>query len=106
MLFCSAGVSAMFHTYISPEVYELFVKEVSERYSLSIKTFKLVFDLSMLSLALVMLALLRLPLLDGVGVGTVICALLNSPLIALIGGVYDKFLGFEPGLPRLKAFLK
>ena len=27
MLFCSAGVSAMFHTYISPEVYELFVKE-------------------------------------------------------------------------------
>ena len=25
MLLCSAGVSAMFHTYISPEVYELFV---------------------------------------------------------------------------------
>ena len=25
MLFCAAGVSAMFHTYISPEVYELFV---------------------------------------------------------------------------------
>jgi len=29
MLSSSAGVSAMFHTYISPEVYELFVKEVS-----------------------------------------------------------------------------
>ena len=32
MLFCAAGVSAMFHTYISPEVYELFVKEVSAHF--------------------------------------------------------------------------
>lgn len=36
MLFCAAGVSAMFHTYISPEVYELFVKEVSAHFGVDI----------------------------------------------------------------------
>lgn len=40
MLFCAAGVSAMFHTYISPEVYELFVKEVSAHFSVDITVLK------------------------------------------------------------------
>ena len=44
MLFCAAGVSAMFHTYISPEVYELFVKEVSAHFSADINRFKTGYD--------------------------------------------------------------
>ena len=40
MIICSAGVSAMFHTYISPEVYELFVKEVSSHFHVNINKFK------------------------------------------------------------------
>lgn len=40
IFFCAAGVSAMFHTYISPEVYELFVKEVSARFGANINRFK------------------------------------------------------------------
>lgn len=44
MLFCSAGVSAMFHTYISPEVYELFVKEVSAHFGADINRFKTGYD--------------------------------------------------------------
>ena len=44
MLFCAAGVSAMFHTYISPEVYELFVKEVSAHFGADINRFKTGYD--------------------------------------------------------------
>ena len=44
MLFCSAGVSAMFHTYISPEVYELFVKEVSGHFRVDINKLKTGYD--------------------------------------------------------------
>ena len=31
MLVCSLGVALFFHTYISPEAYELFVKEMAEK---------------------------------------------------------------------------
>ena len=44
MLSCAAGVSAMFHTYISPEVYELFVKEVSARFGADINRFRTGYD--------------------------------------------------------------
>ena len=44
MLSCAAGVSAMFHTYISPEVYELFVKEVSAHFGADINRFKTGYD--------------------------------------------------------------
>ena len=40
LLLCAAGVSLLFHTYIAPEVYELFVKEVSARYGVDINDFK------------------------------------------------------------------
>lgn len=32
MVVCSLGVALLFHTYISPEDYELFVKEMAERH--------------------------------------------------------------------------
>ena len=44
MLFCAAGVSAMFHTYISSEAYELFVKEVSAHFGAGINRFKTGYD--------------------------------------------------------------
>lgn len=44
MLFCAAGVSAMFHTYISSEAYELFVKEVSANFGAGINRFKTGYD--------------------------------------------------------------
>ena len=43
-LFCAIGVSMMFHTYISPEVYELFVSRVSETCRLKTNRVKTVYD--------------------------------------------------------------
>ena len=39
LLLCSGGVSLFFHTYISPEAYELFIKEVSVALHIDINKF-------------------------------------------------------------------
>ena len=42
MLFCALGISLLFHTYIPPEVYELFVKEISAKSGVDINIIKTV----------------------------------------------------------------
>lgn len=101
----SAAIAFLFRTYFPQQVYELFVAEVVNRYDLKLSRFKLIFDLSMLAVAIVMTFALGVPLLSGIGLGTVICAILNSPLIGLCGRLYDRFLCFDAALPRVKKFL-
>ena len=101
----SAAIAFLFRTYFPQQVYELFVAEVVERYSLKLQRFKLIFDLSMLAFAVILLLVLNIPILSGIGLGTVICAVFNSPLIGLFGKLYDRFLGFEPKFPSIKKML-
>lgn len=54
MLLCSLGVSLLFHTYISPEAYELFVKEVSSKFGFDIHRFKTVYDCTSCLISIVM----------------------------------------------------
>ena len=72
----------MFHTYISPEVYELFVKEVSARWGIEIHKFKTGYDITscLLSVGL-SFAFFGLWHLEGVKWGTAVCALVNGFLI-------------------------
>ena len=49
----AAGVACFFRTYMPLQVHELFVAELSDRYSLKINRVKLVFDLSFLVLSVV-----------------------------------------------------
>lgn len=51
-LICSAGVALLFHTYIPLEAYELFVKELSDRFHLNISRTKTVYDCCSCALAL------------------------------------------------------
>ncbi len=100
MLLCSAGVAAMFRTYISPEVYELFVKEVSARFGLGITRVKTVYDCAS-CLAAVALSFLAFGLWNfvGVGWGTVLCALLNGWIIGRFSALYDRHLAFYDRFP-------
>ena len=45
MVLCAIGIALFFHTYIAPEVYELFVKEVSSKYGVEIHRFKTGYDI-------------------------------------------------------------
>ena len=105
MLFCAAGVSAMFHTYISPEVYELFVKEVSARFRWNINRFKTVYDCvsCLTGVALSFLAF-GFGRFEGVKWGTVVCALVNGWIIGRFSAFYEKHWTFYDRFPLRKYF--
>lgn len=105
MLFTSAGVSMLFHTYISPEVYELFVKEISKRFGFTTHRFKTVYDCSSCLLSICMsFAFFGLGHFEGVKFGTIICALLNGWLIGRCSHLFNKFFTTVDLLPLRKFF--
>lgn len=107
MLFCSAGVALLFRTYISPEAYELFVKEFADKYNLSIYKVKTCYDcISCLFGVVLSFAFFGLWHFEGVKLGTIFCALVNGWLIGKCNGLFEKYLSFEDGLSFRKLFEK
>lgn len=105
MLLSAAGVSAMFHTYISPAVYELFVKEVSARFHVEIHKCKTIYDcVSCLVAVLMSFAFFGFGHFVGVKWGTVICALLNGRIIGCFSAFYEKHWRFYDHFPWRKYF--
>ncbi|MBQ8973822.1 MAG: hypothetical protein IJ074_12185 [Clostridia bacterium] len=99
LLLCATGVAFLFHTYIAPEAYELFVKELAGRYGWRIDRVKTVYDLCSCALG-VLLSFLFFGFgrFEGVKLGTVLCALVNGWLIGRIGQVLESAFEFKDGL--------
>ncbi len=105
MLLGSVGVSLLFHTYIAPEAYELFVKEVSAKYGVEIHKFKTWYDIVSCVVAVVMsLAFFGLWHFEGVKIGTVLCAIVNGTVIGLCTKLLEKLFTFRDGLKLRKYF--
>ena len=83
------GALLYFKNKYYPQVYEFFVKGISEKYQIELPRFKLRFDLSFFVLTLV-LSFCLFHGLRGVGAGTVIMACLNGPLIGVYGRWFDR----------------
>lgn len=82
MVLCSLGVAFLFHTYIAPEAYELFVKEVSGKYGTELGKTKTVYDCCSCAVAVLLsFAFFGFGHFEGVKLGTVFCALVNGSLI-------------------------
>ena len=76
---CALGVALLFNTYIPPEAYELFVKELSEAYGWDISRTKTVYDCCSCLIAIAMsFIFIGFGRFEGVKLGTVICALVNG----------------------------
>ena len=102
---CASGVSLLFHTYISPEVYELFVKEVSKLLGININRFKTIYDCTSCVVAIVMsFAFFGLWEFEGVKLGTVVCALVNGYVIGMFSKVYERYFEFKDGLKLRRYF--
>lgn len=102
---CAAGVAFIFHTYISPEVYELFVKEVSRKTHADINKFKLGYDgVSCLIGVILSFSFFGLFHFEGVKLGTIVCALINGRLIGFFSRLMERHLNFADGLPLRKYF--
>ena len=105
MVLCAIGISLFFHTYIAPEVYELFVKEVSAKFNVEIHRFKTCYDLcSCLVGVILSFCFFGLWVFKGVKWGTIVCALINGSIIGLCSKFFDRFFEFKDGLKLRKFF--
>ncbi|MDO4749399.1 MAG: DUF6198 family protein [Eubacteriales bacterium] len=102
---CSAGVSLLFHTYISPEAYELFVKVLSAKYNIPISKFKTLYDCSSCVLSILLsFAFWGFGHFEGVKAGTVLIALINGWTIGLFSNFFERRFDFRDSLSLRKYF--
>lgn len=95
-VFCSLAVSLFFHTYISPEAYELIVKELSVKFGYNINKVKTAYDCFSTLLGIVMsFAFFGFGVFEGVKLGTVICAFINGFLISRFTVLLEKKFEFR-----------
>lgn len=107
VFFCAAGVSFLFHTYISPEAYELLVKEISAKHNININRVKTVYDcISCLAGISLSFAFFGFGHFEGVKLGTIICALINGWLIGHISKILESLFIFKDAFPLRKVFNK
>lgn len=106
VLICSVGVSLLFHTYFTPEVYELVVIEAAEVLHKNANRVKMVYDITSTVVG-VGLSFLFFGLwhFEGVKLGTVLCALVNGFIIGQCTKVFEHFFEFKDGL-KLRKFFK
>lgn len=96
LIIVTAGVSMLFNTYISPEAYELLVKEVSRKTGIDTGKMKIIYDMSSLVLSLALSVLFfGFNNLAGLGIGTIVSAVFNGVLIAAYLKIYKKYFVFK-----------
>ena len=105
LLLCTFAIALLINTYIAPEVYELLVKELSQKWGKPFGRVKIAYDLLSLLLAVVMsIVFFGWWPLQGVGIGTVVTALVNGWLIATFSKWLNKGFNFVDSLPLRKYF--
>lgn len=105
MVLCSTGVAFYFHTYIAPEVFELFVMEISKKYDISLSKLKITYDVFSCLLGIILsFCFFGLWHFEGIKWGTAVCAVLNGVLIGIIGKGLESVFEFKDGLKLRKYF--
>ena len=93
---CSFAVSLFFHTYISPEAYELIVKEISQKFNFEITKVKTAYDCFSVVLGIVLsFSFFGFGVFEGVKLGTIICAVVNGFLIGQFSKMLEHFFEFK-----------
>ena len=105
MVICAVGVALLFHTYIAPEAYELFVKELGRKTGREISRVKTVYDCCSCALGLILsFAFFGWGQFVGVKAGTIFCALVNGWLIGRCGRWLEGRFAFRDGMKLRKYF--
>ncbi|MBQ7123845.1 MAG: hypothetical protein IJO01_04455 [Oscillospiraceae bacterium] len=105
LLSCAFGVSCIFHAYISPAGNELFVKEFAGHFGKNIHKVKTTYDISFFVLS-VLLNLILFQGFVGVGIGTVITAFANGPLIGMFAKFLEKHFEFSSAFPKIEKYFE
>lgn len=99
----SLGIALFFKSYLPCQVHEMFVKTLAEERGWKQGRVKSVYDACFLVISL-SLSLLFFGRLDGIGLGTVLCTLVNGPLIGLWLRLMDGRINDAALLPGLKRY--
>ena len=95
------AISMLFHTYITPEAYELLVKELAGYLKRDINKVKTVYDCCSCATAIVLSFLFfGFGHFEGVKFGTVFCALVNGWMIGKISKRLERRFEFRDALKR------
>lgn len=89
MIICAVGVALLLHTYFPPEAYELMVKELSQKFHITVGKTKTIYDCCSCVFA-VALSLFFYKAFVGVKWGTIVCAILNGWLIGKISDFLER----------------
>ena len=107
LLFCATGVSAMFHTYLMPEAYELFVRELASKPGADISRTKTIYDLCSCAVSVALsFVFFGFGRFEGVKLGTIVCALVNGFLIGRISRILEARFEFRDAFPWRGFFSK
>lgn len=105
LICCAFGVSCFFHTYVAPAAHELFVKEFALHFKKDIHKSKSAYDITLCVISIV-LNLVFFGGFVGIGIGTVLTALVNGLLIAGITKILEKNFEFKTGMPKLEKYFE
>ena len=112
------GVACFFRTYMPLQVYELFVAEIARCFNITIGKVKFGFDMALLAISLVLAFTLfgDVKIFDwtkigytsfhSIGLGTLVTAAINSPIINAMGKLVDRFFEPEPRFKKMEQILK
>lgn len=108
----SFGVACYFRTYFPLQIHELFVAEVSSTYKKPITKVKWIYDLSCLTLSVILAfslfgdaktfawSKIYAESFHSIGLATLITTFINAPLIKTFGILLDKFFDPTPLMPK------
>ena len=94
------SVALFFKTYIYPQVYDFFVKAVSDKYGIKLSVLKTIVDLTCLTSSVIM-TFAFFGEIKGIGWGTLVMALLNGAIIGFFSKLLDRTLDFQPTFRKL-----
>lgn len=103
MTLCSAAISLMLFSYFPPAAHEMFVKEVSAHKHIPFANLKTIYDCTALLLSLI-LSILFFNSLQGIGIGTIICAFINGFMIRSFTKLWERLLIFRDAFPLRSYF--
>ncbi len=99
------GVALLFRTYFSLELYDTLVLVIARRFSFDTGRVKTVYDCLSFTLAVILsFSFFGFLTFRGIGIGSVICALLNGPLISLFSRLLDRYFEFPDRFPLKRYF--
>ena len=103
MILATLGIAFLFSTYFTPAAYELLVKVLTRRFGWKLHIVKTVYD-CVSCLVAVGLSFLLFGRLEGVGIGSVVCALCYGLLIRLHTRWLERFWVFRDRFPLRRYF--